>query len=96
MNLAHQFKDNCGFGLLAHIHNQPSHQQLQDTIRALSLTMHRGAVSADGKSGDASWLLCSMPVLFRRKVAKEQRNPFSQCPPVCISASAPPTIKDRP
>ena len=72
MNPATVFKDNCGFGLLAHIHNQPSHQMLRDAIRALSRMMHRGAVAADGKSGDGSGLLCAMPVRFMRKVAEQQ------------------------
>ncbi|WP_303722049.1 glutamate synthase large subunit [Malonomonas rubra] len=72
MNLAERFKDNCGFGLLAQIRNQPSHQLLQDAIQALSRMMHRGAVSADGKTGDGCGLLCSMPVTFMRKVAEQQ------------------------
>jgi len=72
MNLAEPFKDNCGFGLLAQIKNQPSHKLLQDAIRALSRMMHRGAVSADGKTGDGCGLLCSMPTRFFRKVAEQQ------------------------
>ena len=71
MNLAEQFHDNCGFGLLAHIGNQPSHQLLEDAIKSLSRMMHRGAVAADGKSGDGCGLLCSMPVSFMRKIAEE-------------------------
>ncbi len=71
MNLAEQFHDNCGFGLLAHIRNQPSHQLLQDAIKSLSRMMHRGAIAADGKTGDGSGLLCSMPVSFMRKIAEE-------------------------
>ena len=71
MNLAERFHDNCGFGLLAHIHNQPSHQLLQDAIKSLSRMMHRGAIAADGKTGDGSGLLCSMPIRFMRKVAEE-------------------------
>ena len=72
MNLAERFKDNCGFGLLAHIRNQPSHKMLQDAIQALSRMMHRGAVSADGKTGDGCGLLCSIPLNFMRKVAEQQ------------------------
>ncbi|MCF6178510.1 MAG: glutamate synthase large subunit [Geopsychrobacter sp.] len=72
MNLAEQFKDNCGFGLLAQLDNQPSHQMLEDAISALSRMMHRGAVSADGKTGDGCGLLCSMPHKFMRSVAEEQ------------------------
>ena len=63
------FKDNCGFGLLADLNNTPTHQNLEDAVTSLSRMMHRGAVAADGKSGDGSGLLLSMPDQFMRKVA---------------------------
>ncbi len=63
------FKDNCGFGLLAHLKNKPTHQNLEDAITSLERMMHRGAIAADGKSGDGSGLLLSMPDEFMRKVA---------------------------
>ncbi|KIM05432.1 MAG: glutamate synthase [Sulfurovum sp. AS07-7] len=65
------FKDNCGFGLLASMENKQSHQNLEDAITALSRMMHRGAIAADGKSGDGSGLLLSMPKKFMAKVALE-------------------------
>jgi len=65
------FKDNCGFGLIASIDNKATHQNVEDALTALSRMMHRGAVAADGKSGDGSGLLFSMPDKFFRKVAKE-------------------------
>ena len=64
------FKDNCGFGLLASIDNIPSHKNLEDAIMALSRMMHRGAIAADGKTGDGSGLLLSIPRKFFAKVAK--------------------------
>ncbi len=64
------FKDNCGFGLLASINNTPSHKNVQDAVTSLERMMHRGAVAADGKSGDGAGLLFSMPRDFMRKVAK--------------------------
>ncbi|MDD2698871.1 MAG: glutamate synthase large subunit [Arcobacteraceae bacterium] len=63
------FKDNCGFGLVAHLKNKATHQNLEDAITSLERMMHRGAVAADGKSGDGSGLLLSMPDAFMRKVA---------------------------
>ena len=71
MNLAEKFKDACGFGLLAQIKNRPSHALVEDAIRALSRMIHRGAVAADGKSGDGCGLLCAMPTRFMRRIAKE-------------------------
>ncbi|MBN2824259.1 MAG: glutamate synthase large subunit, partial [Campylobacterales bacterium] len=66
------FKDNCGFGLLASIDNTPSHKNLEDAITALSRMMHRGAIAADGKSGDGSGLLLSLPKKFFTKEAKKE------------------------
>ncbi len=71
-DLLTSFKDNCGFGLLASIDNQATHKNLEDAITSLSRMMHRGAVAADGKSGDGSGLLLSMPQEFMQKVAKDQ------------------------
>ncbi len=69
------FKDNCGFGLLASIDNTPSHKNLEDAITSLSRMMHRGAIAADGKTGDGSGLLLSMPKSFFEKEA-EKENVF--------------------
>ena len=63
------FKDNCGFGLMADLNNIPTHKNLEDAIIALERMMHRGAVAADGKTGDGSGLLLSMPDSFMRKIA---------------------------
>lgn len=68
-DLLRSFKDNCGFGLVANIKNKPSRKVLNDAITALERMMHRGAVAADGKTGDGSGLLLSMPEEFLRKEA---------------------------
>ena len=64
------FKDNCGFGLLASIDNKPTHKNLEDAVTSLSRMMHRGAVAADGKTGDGSGLLLSIPHSFFLKEAQ--------------------------
>ncbi len=66
------FRDNCGFGLLASIHNTPTHKNVQDAIKSLERMMHRGAIAADGKSGDGSGLLFGMPREFMEKIAQEK------------------------
>ncbi|MGD9968992.1 MAG: glutamate synthase large subunit [Sulfuricurvum sp.] len=68
-DLLRSFKDNCGFGLIANIKNRPSHENLENAITALERMMHRGAVAADGKTGDGSGLLLSIPHDFMRSVA---------------------------
>ncbi len=69
LDLLTSFKDNCGFGLMADLKNRPSHGNLEDAIHSLERMMHRGAVAADGKTGDGSGLLLSMPDKFMRKIA---------------------------
>ncbi|MEX0431186.1 glutamate synthase large subunit [Spiribacter insolitus] len=62
-------RDNCGFGLIAHMDGQPSHWLLETAISALARLTHRGAVAADGKSGDGCGLLIKPPVAFLRRAA---------------------------
>ena len=59
--MVNNFKDNCGFGLIASIDNKATHKNVEDALKALSRMMHRGAIAADGKSADGSGLLFSMP-----------------------------------
>lgn len=70
-DLLTSFKDNCGFGVVADLKNRPSHKNLEDAITSLERMMHRGAVAADGKTGDGAGLLLSMPDLFMRKIATQ-------------------------
>ncbi|NND00928.1 MAG: glutamate synthase large subunit, partial [Gammaproteobacteria bacterium] len=65
-------KDNCGFGLIAQMDGEPSHWLIQTAIGALARLTHRGAVAADGKTGDGCGLLMSMPEVFMRRIAAEQ------------------------
>ncbi len=70
MDLLSSFKDNCGFGALVSIKNIPDHKIVEDSITALERMMHRGAIAADGKSGDGSGLLFAMPREFMSYAAK--------------------------
>ncbi len=62
-------RDNCGFGLMAHMDGKPSHWLVMTAITALERLTHRGAIAADGKSGDGCGLLLKKPDGFLRKVA---------------------------
>ena len=66
-----EFKDNCGFGLIAHMEGVPSHNLLQTAIEALTCMTHRGGINADGKTGDGCGLLIQKPDTFLRAVAKD-------------------------
>ncbi|MDH3325897.1 MAG: glutamate synthase large subunit [Gammaproteobacteria bacterium] len=64
-------KDNCGFGLIAHMDGEPSHWLVKTAISSLACLTHRGAVAADGKTGDGCGILMSKPDSFLRLIAEE-------------------------
>ncbi|MDC8805041.1 glutamate synthase large subunit [Halomonas pacifica] len=66
-----EFRDNCGFGLIAHMEGEASHDLLKTAIESLTCMTHRGGIAADGKTGDGCGLLLKMPEGFMREVARE-------------------------
>jgi len=64
-------RDNCGFGLIAHMDGAASHWLVDTAIGALARMTHRGAIAADGKSGDGCGLLMQKPDRFLRAAAEE-------------------------
>ena len=64
-------KDSCGFGLIANIDNKPSHWLIKTSISALARLTHRGAIAADGKTGDGCGLLLQKPDSFLRQKAAD-------------------------
>lgn len=68
---ASQERDNCGFGLIAHIEGETSHKVVLTAIHALARMQHRGAILADSKTGDGCGLLLQKPDRFYRLVAEE-------------------------
>lgn len=57
-------KENCGFGLIANIDGVQSHKVVRNAILGLSRMQHRGAILADGKTGDGCGLSLQMPESF--------------------------------
>ncbi|MGL6258385.1 glutamate synthase large subunit [Vibrio sp. WXL210] len=64
-------KDNCGFGLIAHMQGETSHKLVRTAISALDRMTHRGGIAADGKTGDGCGLLLQKPDTYLRLVAEE-------------------------
>ena len=56
--------DACGVGLVASIEGKPSRRVVQSAIEALRAVWHRGAVDADGKTGDGAGLHLDLPRAF--------------------------------
>src|ERR1700728_1189586 len=64
-------KDSCGFGLIASLDDKASHWVVQTAISSLNRLTHRGAIAADGKTGDGCGLLIKQPTAFLRAAAAE-------------------------
>ncbi len=64
-------KDNCGFGLIAHMEGEASHKIVRTGISSLARMSHRGAVAADGRTGDGCGLLLQKSDSFFSGIAKE-------------------------
>ncbi|MCX8508300.1 MAG: glutamate synthase large subunit, partial [Rhodobacteraceae bacterium] len=55
---------SCGVGLVVAVSGQPSRRVVQNGIDALKAVWHRGAVDADGKTGDGAGIHVQIPVKF--------------------------------
>lgn len=61
--------DACGVGLVASVDGTPRRDVVALAIQALKNVWHRGAVDADGKTGDGAGLLIDIPrEFFREKI----------------------------
>ncbi|MCP5467788.1 MAG: glutamate synthase large subunit [Deltaproteobacteria bacterium] len=56
--------DSCGTGFVAHVQNQASHKIVELAIQAVTNLTHRGAVSADMKTGDGAGIMTQIPQAF--------------------------------
>lgn len=65
-------KDNCGFGLIAHMEGEASHKLVRTAISSLARMAHRGGIAADGKTGDGCGLLMQKPDSFFQAIAREE------------------------
>ncbi|UWQ01744.1 glutamate synthase large subunit [Aliiroseovarius crassostreae] len=55
---------SCGVGLVVSTNGKPSRQVVEAGINALKAIWHRGAVDADGKTGDGAGIHVQIPVPF--------------------------------
>jgi len=70
--------DACGVGLIAATDGKPRREVVEAGINALKAVYHRGAVDADGKTGDGAGLNIQIPTEFfaayLARVGKKLRN----------------------
>ncbi len=64
--LAPAERDACGVGLVAAIDGKPDRRVVEAGIEALKALWHRGALDADGKTGDGAGIMVEIPKDFFR------------------------------
>ncbi|GIX47653.1 MAG: glutamate synthase [Candidatus Tectimicrobiota bacterium] len=67
-----QEHDSCGVGFVADVHGVRQHRILTTAVTAVINLTHRGAVSADGKSGDGAGVLTQIPYRLLRRVLAQR------------------------
>ncbi|MBI3324031.1 MAG: glutamate synthase large subunit [Candidatus Omnitrophica bacterium] len=67
--------DSCGVGFVASINGTPSHQIVSWAIQCVCNVTHRGALSADAKTGDGAGVLTQIPQPFFAKVLRGLNAP---------------------
>lgn len=60
----HDEHDACGVGMVAAIDGEPRRSIIEAGIEGLQSIYHRGAVDADGKTGDGAGILIQIPLEF--------------------------------
>ena len=60
--------DNCGAGFICSLTGEKTNRIIHDALEILIKLEHRGAVSADGKTGDGAGILIEVPHAFFQKV----------------------------
>ena len=78
--------DACGVGFLADLKNRPSHDVVRLALEAAAAMVHRGARSADGRTGDGAGMLCETPraLLLRELSAANVRVPERHVAALCL------------
>jgi glutamate synthase domain-containing protein 2/glutamate synthase domain-containing protein 1/glutamate synthase domain-containing protein 3 len=67
--------DACGVGFIAQVNGTRSNQVLLYALESLCALAHRGAVDADGKTGDGAGVVTQIPYkLFRPEIQKLGHN----------------------
>ena len=60
-------RDACGVGFVADARGRRSHTILQHALTAVANLSHRGAVAADGKTGDGAGVMTQLPYAVLRR-----------------------------
>ena len=76
-------RDACGVGLVAALDATPRREVVEMALAALKAVWHRGAVDADGKTGDGAGIRLNVPQeLFRSFVERTGHIPGKE--DICV------------
>lgn len=76
-------RDSCGVGLVVALDGTPRREIVEMGVRALKAVYHRGAVDADGKTGDGAGIRVDVPQdFFKEQVARTGHDPSAA--PICV------------
>jgi len=76
-------KDSCGVGLVCALDGKPRRDIVAMALKALKNVWHRGAVDADGKTGDGAGVRVDVPQdFFREQVSRTGHSPTDD--PICV------------
>jgi glutamate synthase (NADPH/NADH) large chain len=77
-------KDSCGVGLVVQIDGAARREIVEMALKALKNVWHRGAVDADGKTGDGAGIRIDVPQEFFRDAVRQQGHVVSDEAQVCV------------
>ncbi|MBT6112638.1 MAG: glutamate synthase subunit alpha, partial [Candidatus Marinimicrobia bacterium] len=69
-----KFHDACGTGFIVTLNGRADKRILPSALQGLKRLSHRGAISADGKTGDGSGILTDIPSKFLRDILTDEFN----------------------
>ncbi|MCA9794203.1 MAG: hypothetical protein KC910_20485, partial [Candidatus Eremiobacteraeota bacterium] len=61
-------QDACGIGYIVRVDGTPSRRVVTMALEALANHAHRGAVAADGRTGDGAGVMTQLPYEFLARV----------------------------
>ena len=64
-------RDACGVGLVCSLDGAPRREVVELAIKSLKAVWHRGAVDADGKTGDGAGVMVSAPQAFLAEMVEQ-------------------------
>ncbi|HKT25841.1 MAG TPA: hypothetical protein VJR04_14640, partial [Terriglobales bacterium] len=76
--------DACGVGFVARVSGKPSRDIVEMGLEALARLAHRGAVAADGRSGDGAGITTSIPRSLLQRSLNEAGLQISADIPLAI------------